>query len=65
MVVALLLAALGTIYGLSALWFIWWNGGLVRRTLIVLCAIAIALATWYAIDTDRIEMPRSSVTRDT
>jgi hypothetical protein len=45
-VVALfLLLALGLVYGLGSLCFIWWDSSLPRRILMLLCAAATLYAT--------------------
>ncbi|MEO6803962.1 MAG: hypothetical protein ABI197_12045 [Granulicella sp.] len=44
MVAAFVAFVLSLVYGLGSLCFLWWDGGLLRRVLIILCALALAAA---------------------
>ncbi len=62
MVIVSVLLAVSLVYGVGSLWFVWWDGGILRRTLMILCGVAIALAGLYGLESHMIPHPHSSVT---
>jgi hypothetical protein len=57
--------ALGLVYGLGTLWFAWWDGGALRRALMLLCVLALAAAVLYAQKHHMIPKNHSTVTNRT
>lgn len=47
------------------MWFAWWDGGVMRRSLMILCVIALLLAAAYIADQKLLPLPHSTVTRRT
>jgi hypothetical protein len=64
-VIAFVALALGLVYGLGNLWFLWWDGGILRRALMLLCVLALAGAVLYAGKHHMLPKPTSSVTNRT